>query len=400
MLKHPIYLDNHATTPLDPRVLDAMMPFLTTEFGNPASKTHAFGWKAEEAVEKARGQVAGLLGAQTNEIVFTSGATESNNLAIFGAAHAYQERGHHLITSKIEHHAVLDAVQNLQKKQFSATYLAPAHDGIIHLDSLEEAMRHDTIFVSLMLVNNEIGVINPIEQIGKKLKERAIFHCDAVQGIGRVPFNVQDCEVDLVSISGHKIYGPKGIGALYVRKSPRVMLKPMFCGGGQEYGMRSGTLNVPGIVGLGMACQLAHEEREAEHARISELRNYLWQQLSKLGGVGVNGCMQNRVAGNLSVYFEDIFSERLLLALSRDIAVSASSACTSSGGAPSHVLEALSGNSCRSASTLRFGLGRFTTAEEIDHTIKIMAREVTRLRAEGKPSLGIGVTLKKKCANV
>lgn len=382
MVKTPIYLDNHATTPLDPRVLDAMMPYLTSVFGNASSRSHSFGWQAEEAVEIARDQVGALVGATGKEIVFTSGATESNNLAIKGIAHFYKERGKHIITSKIEHKAVIDSCRTLESEGFEVTYLVPGRDGLITVEQVEQAIRPDTILVSLMLANNEIGTLNPIKEIGALTRRKNIFfHVDAVQGLGRVPFSVDACNVDLVSISAHKLYGPKGVGALYVRRKPRVRLAPLIDGGGHERGMRSGTLNVPGIVGLGVAAKIALEERESEAARLLDLRTRLFNKLkSALSDIHVNGSLEHRLAGNLNVSFAYVEGESLLMAINKFVAVSSGSACTSASLEPSYVLRALGVGDDLAHSSIRFGLGRFTTEEEIDFTADLVIKSVNRLR--------------------
>jgi cysteine desulfurase len=381
-MKLPIYLDNHATTPLDPRVLAAMMPYLTDHFGNAASRNHAFGWQAEEAVEKGRKQIAGLIGANAKEIIFTSGATESNNLAIKGVAQMYAEKGNHIITAASEHKAVLDTCKHLEKEGCRITYLPLKADGLIDLDMLREAITDKTILVSIMYANNEIGVLQPIREIGKICKERGVlFHTDAVQAVGKVPVNVIQDNIDILSLSGHKIYGPKGIGALYVRrKSPRVQLTAQIDGGGHERGMRSGTLNVPGIVGLGEACAIAQKEMAEEAARLSSLRDYLKDRLTKeLDEIYINGSEEHRLPNNLNMSFAYVEGESLLMGIN-DIAVSSGSACTSATLEPSYVLKALGMGDDLAHSSIRFGLGRFNTKEEVDYTADRLIDVVRKLR--------------------
>ena len=382
MVKTPIYFDNHSTTPLDPRVLEAMMPYFTNTFGNSASRNHSFGWEAEDAVESAREEVAALIGAHPKEIVWTSGATESDNLAIRGVAHFYKERGKHIITSKIEHKAVIDSCRSLEMEGFEVTYLTPNSEGLITVEQVESAMRDDTILVSFMHVNNELGVINPIKEIGALTRSRKIFfHCDAVQSLGRIPFDVNEMNVDLVAMSGHKVYGPKGVGALYVRRKPRVRLAPMIHGGGHERGFRSGTLNVPGIVGFGKACVLAKEEMAEEHERVFALRERLHTTITDaLPEVYVNGSEEHRVAGNLNISFAYVEGESLLMAINKDVAVSSGSACTSASLEPSYVLRALGVGDELAHSSIRFGLGRFSTEEEVDYVAKLVIDAVKRLR--------------------
>src|ERR1700733_10621417 len=342
-VKLPIYMDDHATTPMDPRVLEAMMPFFTAKFGNAASRNHSFGWEAEQAVEQAREQVAKLIGASAKEIIFTSGATESNNLAIKGIAEMYRERGNHIITQVTEHKAVLDACKRLEKYGYRITYLPVKADGLIDLEDLKRAIDDKTILVSIMFANNEIGVIQPIAEIGKICHERnIIFHTDAVQAVGKVPVDVNSMNIDCLSLTGHKIYGPKGVGALYVRRrTPRVQISEQINGGGHERGMRSGTLNVPGIVGLGKACEIASEEMAAEAKRETELRDYLRNKFEKaLDYVHVNGNMDHHLPGNLNMSFVYVEGESLLMGIN-DIAVSSGSACTSATLEPSYVLKAL-----------------------------------------------------------
>ncbi len=381
-MQTPIYLDNHATTPMDPRVLEAMLPYLGSVFGNAASRNHSFGWEAEEAVEKGREQVASLIGANKKEIVFTSGATESNNLAIKGVAEMYAERGNHIITAATEHKAVLDTCKRLEKHGYKVTYLPLQPDGLVDLDQLREAITDKTILVSIMYANNEIGVIQPIREIGAICKERGVlFHSDATQAVGKVPVNVIKDNVDLLSLSGHKMYGPKGVGALYVRrKSPRVQLTAQIDGGGHERGMRSGTLNVPGIVGLGKACELCQQEMEAEGKRLGALRDKLMHRLtSELDEVFINGTMEHRLPNNLNISFAYVEGESLLMGI-HDIAVSSGSACTSATLEPSYVLKALGKGDDLAHSSIRFGLGRFTTEEEVEYAADSIVRIVNKLR--------------------
>src|ERR1700753_2232542 len=381
-VKLPIYMDDHATTPMDPRVLEAMMPFFTAKFGNAASRNHSFGWEAEQAVEKAREQVAKLIGATAKEIVFTSGATESNNLAIKGIAEMYRERGNHIITQVTEHKAVLDTCKKLEKQGFRVTYLPVKGDGLIDLDDLKRAMDDQTILVSIMYANNEIGVIQPIAEIGKLCHEKGvIFHTDAVQAVGKIPVDVQKDNIDVLSLSGHKLYGPKGVGALYVRRrNPRVQISEQINGGGHERGMRSGTLNVPGIVGLGAACEIAMNEMESEGKRESELRDYLKNKLeAALDYVQVNGNMDHHLPGNLNMSFVYVEGESLLMGIN-DIAVSSGSACTSATLEPSYVLKALGLGDEVAHSSIRFGLGRFHTKAEVDYVADKLIDVVQKLR--------------------
>jgi cysteine desulfurase len=381
-LKLPIYMDNHATTPCDPRVFEAMRPYFIEVFGNAASRNHAFGWAAEEAVETSRKQIADLIGASGKEIIFTSGATEGDNLAIKGVADMYYERGDHIITVVTEHKAVLDTCKKLEKRGFKITYLPVDSDGLITPDDVKNAMTDKTILVSVMMANNEIGVIQPIAEIGKLCKERGVlFHTDATQAVGKVPFNVNELNVDLASFSAHKIYGPKGVGGLYVRrKNPRVMLVPMMDGGGHERGMRSGTLNITGIVGLGKACELAHQEMQEENQRIFTLRERLRTGImNELPDVYINGHATERLAGNLNISFAYVEGESLLMGIN-DIAVSSGSACTSASLEPSYVLKALGVGEELAHSSIRFGLGRFNTVEEVDYTIGRVNEAVNRLR--------------------
>lgn len=382
-MKLPIYLDYAATTPADPRVASKMMQFLTLDgtFGNPASRSHRFGWQSEEAVDVARNQVAELVNADPREIVFTSGATESDNLAIKGAAHFHQARGKHIITSKTEHKAVLDSCEQLEREGFDVTYLTPGANGIITVDALRAALRDDTVLVSIMHVNNEIGVIQDIAAMGELCRERDIlFHVDATQSVGKLPIDLSKLNVDLMSFSAHKIYGPKGIGALYVRRKPRIQIAAQIHGGGHERGMRSGTLPVHQIVGMGEAYRIAHEVREQEMARLQQLRDRLWQGLSVLDNVYVNGDLQQSSANILNVSFANVDGESLIMAL-KDLALSSGSACTSASLEPSYVLRALGLSEELAHSSLRFSLGRFTTEEEIDYAIALVQKSVTRLRA-------------------
>ncbi|MFT4113265.1 IscS subfamily cysteine desulfurase [Silvibacterium sp.] len=378
----PIYMDNHATTPLDPRVLEAMMPYFTTIYGNAASRNHSFGWEAEAAVEKAREQVAKLIGATAKEIIFTSGATESNNLAIKGIAEMYRERGNHIITQVTEHKAVLDTCKRLEKSGYRVTYLPVKADGLIDIEDLKRAIDDKTILVSIMFANNEIGVIQPVAEIGKLCHEKGIlFHTDGVQAVGKIPVNVQAMNIDVLSLSGHKIYGPKGVGALYVRRrNPRVQIAEQINGGGHERGMRSGTLNVPGIVGLGKACELAGEEMEAETKRLIALRDHLKAKFEgALDHIHVNGSMEHRLPGSLNMSFVYVEGESLLMGIN-DIAVSSGSACTSATLEPSYVLKALGLGDDVAHSSIRFGLGRFNTQAEVDYVADKLIDVVQKLR--------------------
>jgi cysteine desulfurase len=385
-VKLPIYMDNHATTPLDPRVLAAMMPYLTGIFGNAASRNHSFGWEAEQGVEKAREQIARLIGSTAKEIIFTSGATESTNLAIKGVAEMYRERGNHIITEVTEHKATLDTCKRLEKSGFRITYLPVQADGLIDIEELKNAIVTEgpdkTILISIMYANNEIGVIQPIQEIGAICHEKGIiFHCDAVQAVGKIPVNVLTDNIDLMSISGHKIYGPKGVGALYVRRrNPRVQLSEQINGGGHERGMRSGTLNVPGIVGLGAACEICQNEMATEAVREQELRDYLHAKLLKaLDYVHVNGNMEHHLPGNLNMSFVYVEGESLLMGIN-DIAVSSGSACTSATLEPSYVLKALGLGDDVAHSSIRFGLGRFNTKAEVDYVSDKIIDVVQKLR--------------------
>ena len=380
-MKLPIFMDYHSTTPVDPRVLQAMLPYFTTHFGNAASRNHAYGWTAEKAVDDAREQIGQLIGASGKEIVFTSGATESNNLALKGAAHFYKDRGNHIITTQIEHKSVLDTCKRLELEGFEVTYLPVESDGRLRPEAVRAAMTDRTILVSVMLANNEIGTIQPLKEIGALVKEKgALFHTDAVQGIGKIPFDVSEIQADLVSLTAHKLYGPKGVGALYVRRKPRVRLEAQMDGGGHERGLRSGTLNVPGIVGFAKACELAQKEMATESARIASLRDRLESSLMKaLPHVFRNGSAEHRLPGNANLSFAYVEGEGLLMAL-KDVAVSSGSACTSASLEPSYVLRALGIGEELAHTSIRFGLGRFTTDEEVDFVIQLTTDKVRRLR--------------------
>ncbi len=378
----PIYMDNQATCPLDPRVLEAMMPCLTTRFGNPASRSHSFGWEAEQAVETARAQAAQLIGATPQEMVFTSGATESNNLALKGVAEANRKRGNHIVTQATEHRAVLDVCRRLEKFGFRITYLPVKADGLVDPEEVKRALGAETILVSIMAANNEIGALQPIGAIGRICREKGVlFHSDAAQAVGKVPIDVNADGIDLLSLSGHKIYGPKGVGALYVRRrSPRVAITARVDGGGHERGLRSGTLNVPGIVGLGKACAIARVEMEAESARLGALRGRLQATLQGgLDGVCVNGSMESRLPGNLNMSFFGVEAESLMMAVS-NVALSSGSACTSAAHEPSHVLRALGLDDKTAHCSIRFGLGRFNTEVEVDYVAARVVSAVKRLR--------------------
>lgn len=382
-IKLPIYMDNHATTPVDPRVLEAMLPFFTQTFGNAASRSHQFGWQAEAAVDQAREQIASLIGATAKEIIFTSGATESDNLAVKGVAEFYKDKGNHIITSAIEHKAILDTCRALERRGYQVTYLGVDKSGVVDPDDVRKAITDKTILITIMYANNEIGTVNPIGEIGKIAKEKGvIFHTDAVQGVGKLPLDVQKMGIDLLSLSAHKMYGPKGIGALYVRrKGPRVRLHPIIDGGGHERGMRSGTLNVPGIVGLGKAAEICRAEMEEEAVRLRALRDRLWNGIQKrLDYVHLNGDYERRLPGNLNCSFAYVEGESLLMAL-KDIAISSGSACTSASLEPSYVLRALGVNEELAHTSLRFGLGRFNTEEEVDFVLDILEEKVKKLRA-------------------
>jgi cysteine desulfurase len=381
-VKLPIYFDNHATTQVDPRVVQAMLPYFTDKFGNAASRNHAFGWAGEEAVENARAQVASLIGATPKEIIFTSGATESDNLMIKGVAEMYREKGNHIITQAIEHKAVLDTCKRLEKDGFEVTYLPVQKDGRVDLEDVRKAITPKTILITIMYANNEIGVINPIAEIGKIAKEHGIFFAvDGVQAVGKIPVDVQKDNIDLLAISAHKLYGPKGVGALYVRRrNPRVQLAAIIDGGGHERGMRSGTLNVPGIVGLGAACEIAQKEMPQEAERLRKLRDKLKAGLeAKLDEVFVNGSLEHRLPNNLNMSFAYVEGESLLMGIN-DIAVSSGSACTSATLEPSYVLKALGVGEDLAHTSIRFGLGRFNTDEEVDYVTDKMVQVVTKLR--------------------
>jgi cysteine desulfurase len=381
-MKLPIYMDNHATTRMDPRVFAAMTPYFTEIFGNAASRNHSFGWEAEEAVEKARKQIAGLIGATAKEIVFTSGATESNNLAIKGVAEMYAEKGNHIITAATEHKAVLDTCKRLEKSGIRVTYMPVQANGLVDLDMLRDAITDKTILITLMYANNEIGVIQPVAEIGKIARERGVlFHSDAVQAVGKVPVNVLKDNIDIMSLTGHKLYGPKGVGALYVRrKSPRVQLTAQMDGGGHERGMRSGTLNVPSIVGLGEACAICQAEMPEESKKMAFLRDRLKHKLeSELDETYVNGTMEHRLPNNLNISFAYVEGESLLMGIN-DIAVSSGSACTSATLEPSYVLKALGAGDDLAHSSIRFGLGRFNTEEEVDYVGAKVVDVVRKLR--------------------
>jgi cysteine desulfurase len=381
MLKLPIYLDYSATTPVDPRVAEKMIPFLTEKFGNPASRSHAFGWEAEKAVEEAREQVAALVNCDPKEIIWTSGATESNNLALKGAAHFYAEtKGKHIVTVATEHKAVLDTVKELERQGFEATYLQPQENGLITLEQFKQALRKDTVVASVMAVNNEIGVIQPIAELGEIARANGtIFHVDAAQATGKMPIDLAKLKVDLMSFSAHKTYGPKGIGALYVRRKPRVRLEAQMHGGGHERGLRSGTLPTHQIVGMGEAFRIAREEMATENERIRMLRDRLLKGIMEIEETYINGDMESRVPHNLNVSFNFVEGESLIMAV-KDIAVSSGSACTSASLEPSYVLRALGRSDELAHSSIRFTLGRFTTEEEIDFTIKLLHEKIGKLR--------------------
>lgn len=379
----PIFMDNHSTTPVDLRVVQAMLPYFTQHFGNAASRNHSFGWQAEAAVENARAQVASLLGGDAKEIVWTSGATESNNLAIKGAASFLRRQGNHIITVETEHKATLDTCKRLQREGFEVTYLRPAKDGLVTPEQITEAMTDKTTVVSVMVANNEIGVIQPIEAIGAAIKAKnpkTLFHTDAVQAFGKIPFDVERAKVDLASVSAHKVYGPKGVGALWVRRKPRVRIDPLIDGGGHERGMRSGTLAVPLIVGFGKAAELAQAEMADEAIRLAGLRDRLYDGITKkLSETYVNGSPEHRLPGNLNISFAFVEGESLLMAL-KDVAVSSGSACTSASLEPSYVLRALGVGDELAHTSIRFGIGRFNTEAEIDYVIDLVVRSVERLR--------------------
>jgi len=383
-MKRPIYMDNQATTPMDPRVLEAMLPYFTEKFGNAASRTHPFGWEAEEAVERAREQIARLINAKSKEVIFTSGATESDNLAIKGVVEFYKDKGNHVITCVTEHNAVLDTCKVLERAgKATVTYLPVDRYGMVDPDAVRNAITDQTVLISIMYANNEIGTIHPIREIGTIAKEEEVlFHCDATQGVGKVPVDVERDGIGLLSMSGHKVYGPKGCGALYVRsKGPRVRLTPQIDGGGHERGMRSGTLNVPGIVGFGKACELCGQELESEAARLIALRTRLYEGLTtRLEEVHLNGHPTQRLPGNLNLSFAYVEGESFLLGLNQEVALSSGSACTSATLEPSHVLKALGIGEELAHASIRFGLGRFNTEEEVDYVIERVVEVTRRLR--------------------
>ncbi len=381
-MKLPIYLDNHSTTPCDPRVLETMLPYFTEKFGNAASRNHSFGWEAEAAVEVARGQIAHIIHADPKEIIFTSGATESNNLALQGVVEMYKEKGDHIITNSTEHRAVIDTAKYLEKKGIKVTFLPVDKTGMVNPDDVRNAITDKTVLISVMLANNEIGTINPVAAIGKIAKEKGVlFHCDATQGVGKIPVDVKEMGIDLMSFTAHKIYGPKGVGALYVRrKAPRVRLEAMIYGGGHERGMRSGTLNVPGIVGFGKACELCEQEMETESARMIKMRDRLQEGImSAMDEVYIYGHPTERLPNNLNISFAYVEGEALLMGV-KEIALSSGSACTSATLEPSYVLRALGVGSDLAHSSIRFGLGRFNTDAEIEYTIDRMIKAVNHLR--------------------
>jgi cysteine desulfurase len=378
----PIYLDYQATTPMDPRVLEAMMPYFTYKFGNPHSRSHSYGWEAEEGVEKARAQVAKLIGADEKEVIFTSGATESNNLAIRGIAEFYKDRRNHIVTTVTEHKCVLDTCRHLEQQGFDVTYLPVQKNGLIDLDALRAAVTDKTVVVSIMAVNNEIGVIQPLAEIGKICREKkAFFHTDAAQAAGKIALDVEAMNIDLMSISGHKIYGPKGIGALYVRRKPRVRLVPLIVGGGQERGFRSGTLPTPLCVGIGEAAEIAMKEMDAESKRLAKLQARMLKGLNaKLTDIHVNGDLEHRIPGNLNIGFAYVEGESLMMGI-KGLSVSSGSACTSASLEPSYVLRALGVEEDMAHTSLRIGLGRFTTEQEVDTAVDELVRHVNKLRA-------------------
>ncbi len=379
-MKYPIYLDYSATTPVDPRVAAKMIPFLTEHFGNPASRSHAYGWKTEEAVEEARGHVAALLGADPREIVWTSGATEGNNLAIKGAAQFYKTKGKHLITQKTEHKATLDTMRELERQGFECTYLDVEENGLVDVEKFKAAIRPDTILASIMMVNNEIGVIQPIAELGEICRAKGIIlHCDAVQAAGKLEIDLAKLKVDLMTVTAHKMYGPKGVGALYIRRKPRVRIEAQIHGGGHERGFRSGTLATHQIVGMGEAARIAKAEMASDNERIRMLRDKLWKGLSEMEAVVLNGDLERRIPGNLNVSFNYVEGESLLMAI-KDIAVSSGSACTSASLEPSYVLRALGRSDELAHSSIRFTLGKFTTADEIDFTVDLVRAKVAKLR--------------------
>ncbi|KAK6237831.1 hypothetical protein QUC31_003300 [Theobroma cacao] len=377
----PLYLDMQATSPVDPRVLDSMLPFYLSRYGNPHSRTHLYGWESETAVETARAQVAELIGASPREIVFTSGATESNNISVKGVMHFYKDKKRHVITTQTEHKCVLDSCRHLQQEGFEVTYLPVGSDGLIDLDKLRKEIRPDTGLVSVMAVNNEIGVIQPVEEIGRICKEFNVpFHTDAAQALGKIKIDVNKWNVSLMSLSGHKIYGPKGVGALYIRRRPRIRVEPQMNGGGQERGIRSGTVPTPLVVGMGAACELAMKEMEYDERRIKGLQERLLNGIGeKIDGVVVNGSLERRYVGNLNLSFAYVEGESLLMGL-KDVAVSSGSACTSASLEPSYVLRALGVDEDMAHTSIRFGIGRFTTEEEIDRAVELTVKQVEKLR--------------------
>ncbi len=381
-IKLPIYLDYQATTPMDKRVLDAMMPYFTEQYGNPHSRSHSFGWEAEEAVEKARAEVAHIINADAKSVIFTSGATESNNLAIKGVARFYKDRKNHVITTVTEHKCVLDSCRHLQQEGFDVTYLPVRKNGLVDLDQLRAAITENTVLVSIMAVNNEIGVIQPLAEIGQICREsKVFFHTDAAQAVGKIPLDVEAMNIDLMSISGHKIYGPKGIGALFVRRRPRVRLEPLFSGGGQERGFRSGTLPAPLCVGLGAACAICETDMGADNERIRALSQRLYKGITEaIPEVFLNGDPEQRYPGNVNLSFAYVEGESLLMGI-KDLAVSSGSACTSASLEPSYVLRALGVEEELAHTSIRFGIGRFTTEAEIDYAVGVLKERVGKLRA-------------------
>ncbi|GMP27627.1 hypothetical protein CsSME_00003527 [Camellia sinensis var. sinensis] len=377
----PLYLDMQATSPVDPRVLDTMLPYYLSRFGNPHSRTHLYGWESDEAVERARSQVASLINASPKEVVFTSGATESNNISVKGVMHFYKDKKRHVITTQTEHKCVLDSCRHLQQEGFDVTYLPVGSDGIVDLDQLRSAIRPDTGLVSIMMVNNEIGVIQPMDEIGKICRELNVpLHTDAAQALGKIPIDVEKMNVSLMSLSGHKIYGPKGVGALYMRRRPRIRVEPQMNGGGQERGIRSGTVPTPLVVGMGAACELAMKEMEYDEKRINKLQERLLNGITaKLDGVVVNGSTERRYAGNLNISFAYVEGESLLMGL-KEVAVSSGSACTSASLEPSYVLRALGVDEDMAHTSIRFGIGRFTTEAEIDRAVELTVQQVVKLR--------------------
>lgn len=377
----PLYLDMQATSPVDPRVLDTMLPYYLSRFGNPHSRTHLYGWESDQAVESARAHVADLIGASAKEIIFTSGATESNNISVKGVLHFYKDKKRHVITTQTEHKCVLDSCRHLQQEGFEVTYLPVELDGLVDLDKLRAAIRPDTGLVSVMMVNNEIGVVQPVEEIGKICKEFNVpFHTDAAQALGKIPIDVDKMNISLMSLSGHKIYGPKGIGALYMRRRPRIRVEPQMSGGGQERGIRSGTVPTPLVVGFGAACEIAKKEMEYDDKRIKALQERLLNGIrDKVDGVIVNGSLERRYAGNLNLSFAYVEGESLLMGL-KEVAVSSGSACTSASLEPSYVLRALGVEEDMAHTSIRYGIGRFTTEEEIDRTVELTVKQVEKLR--------------------